>query len=214
MKDIKGIVAKNMTELRQANNMTQLELSEKLNYSDKTISKWERAESTPDISVLAEMAELFGVTLDYFIKEEHTEADPAEKKEEQAKPRAVESKYNRRIIAYIAESIVWLIAIFAFIITSLIVGRLSFQYLYFIYALPVAMIVKLVFNSVWFNPRHNYYIISILIWSILAAIHITFLYFGINVALVYLLGVAIEIVIVLWSFLKKPPKKQKQENAN
>ena len=52
MEDIKSIVAKNITELRLLNNMTQMELAEKLNYSDKTISKWERAESTPDISVL------------------------------------------------------------------------------------------------------------------------------------------------------------------
>ena len=49
MEDIKND-AKNITELRILNNMTQMELAEKLNYSDKTISKWERAESSPDIS--------------------------------------------------------------------------------------------------------------------------------------------------------------------
>ena len=67
MEDIKSNVAKNITELRILNNMTQMELAEKLNYSDKTISKWERAESSPDISVLVEMADLFGVTLDYLV---------------------------------------------------------------------------------------------------------------------------------------------------
>ena len=50
------------------NHMTQAELGEKLNYSDKTISKWERGESAPDISVLVEIAELFGVTLDSLVK--------------------------------------------------------------------------------------------------------------------------------------------------
>ena len=70
MEDVKNIVAKNITELRLLNNMTQLELAEKLNYSNKTISKWERAESTPDISILVEIATLFGVTLDYLVKEE------------------------------------------------------------------------------------------------------------------------------------------------
>ena len=65
MKDIKGIVAKNICELRQLNNMTQLELAEKLNYSDKAISKWERAESCPDITVLVQIADLFGVSGDY-----------------------------------------------------------------------------------------------------------------------------------------------------
>ena len=67
MDEIKTIVARNISELRQANHMTQLDLAEKLNYSDKTISKWERAESTPDIAVLIEIARLFGVTLDYLV---------------------------------------------------------------------------------------------------------------------------------------------------
>ncbi len=200
MEDIKSIVAKNITELRLLNNMTQMELAEKLNYSDKTISKWERAESSPDISVLVKIAEIFGVTLDYLVKSENIEESVKEHKTE-------ETKYNRRAIAYISESVAWVIAIFAFIITTLIVGGTTFQWLYFVYALPIVLIVKLVFNSVWFNPRHNYLIISALVWSILATIHITFLYFGINVSLVYILGVAGQIVIILWSFIKKPKIK-------
>ncbi len=199
MKDIKSIVARNISELRQSNNMTQLELAEKLNYSDKTISKWERAESTPDISILIEISELFGVTVDYLISSDHREAKAVEAKRE-------ETKYNRRAIAYISECVGWLVAIVAFIVTTLIVGGITFQFLYFVYALPVVLIVKLVFNSVWFNPRHNYYIVSGLMWSILAAVQITFLYFGINIALIYFVGVAGQIVIVLWSFIKKPQK--------
>ena len=72
--------------------------------------------------------------------------------------------------------------------------------------LPVVLIIALVFNSVWFNPRTNYVIISGLMWSILAAIHMTFLYFRKSVFLIYLLGVAGQIVIILWSFIKKPRK--------
>ena len=199
MKDIKNIVAQNICELRQLNNMTQLELAEKLNYSDKAISKWERAESCPDISVLVQIAELFGVTVDYLVKEEKSDEMPngAGSKGE---------KYNRKAIAYISESCAWIVAIVAFIITTLIVGRVTFQFLYFVYTLPVALIVKLVFNSVWFNPRRNYLIISLLMWALLAAIHITFMYFGNDVALIYLLGVAGQVVIVLWSFIAKPKK--------
>ncbi|MBE6623474.1 MAG: helix-turn-helix transcriptional regulator [Ruminococcaceae bacterium] len=200
MEDIKSIVAKNITELRLLNNMTQMELAEKLNYSDKTISKWERAESSPDIAVLVKISEVFGVSLDYLVKSENIDETVKEHKTE-------ETKYNRRAIAYISESVAWVIAVFAFIITTLIVGANTFQWLYFVYALPIVLIVKLVFNSVWFNPRHNYLIISALVWSILATIHITFLYFGINVSLVYILGIAGQIVIILWSFIKKPKIK-------
>lgn len=199
MENIKSIVAKNISELRQSNNMTQLELAEKINYSDKAISKWERAESCPDITVLVQIAELFGVTVDYLVKEESSVRTISKSKPE-------ETKYNRKVITYISESVAWIVAIIAFIITTLIVKRMTFQFLYFVYALPVVMIVKLVFNSIWFNPKHNYYIISILMWSILATIHITFLYFEIDVALIYLSGVAGQVVIVLWSFISKPKK--------
>ena len=199
MEEIKTIVAKNIAELRLLNNMTQLELAEKLNYSDKTISKWERAESTPDIAVLVQIADLFGVTLDYMVHAENIDEQVQENKQKEA-------RYNHRAISYISESGAWFVAIFAFIITSWIVGEMTFQWLYFVYALPIALIIRLVFNSIWFNPRNNYLIISALMWSVLTAVHITFLYFKINVALIYLLGIVGQIVIVLWSFIKRPKK--------
>lgn len=200
MKDIKSIVAKNITELRLLNNMTQLELAERLHYSDKTVSKWERGESTPDIAVLVDIADVFGVSLDYLVQREPTEEKAKEKKQ-------AEAKYNHHVITYLSESAVWLVAILAFIITSLVARDASFQWLYFVYALPVVVILRLIFNSVWFNPRNNYWIISVLLWSLLAAIQITFWFCHIDIRLIYLLGVAGEIVIVLWSFLKKPKKK-------
>jgi len=200
MEDTKSIVAKNISELRLLNNMTQIELGERLNYSDKTISKWERGESSPDISVLVEIADLFGVSLDYLVRAENLDRTVKENKISQ-------TRYNRKVIAYISESIVWFAVILAFILTSLITSEATFQWLYFVYALPVALIIKLVFNSIWFNPRNNYFIISALLWSILAAIHFPFLYFKINVALIYLLGIVAQITIILWSFLKKPKIK-------
>ena len=201
MEDIKGILAQNISALRQANGMTQLELAERINYSDKAISKWERGESAPDISVLVQLATIFGVTLDYLVTAEHPEHTPCAR--DDGKP-----KYNRKAIAYVSESGAWIVAILAFIITSLIVGAFSFQFLYFVYTLPVVFIVRLVFNSIWFNPRHNYFIVSGLMWSILLSLHITFLYFGVNVALVYLLGAVGQLAIVLCSFISKPKRKQ------
>ena len=128
MNDIKSIVAKNISELRQSNNMTQLELAEKINYSDKAISKWERAESSPDISVLVDIAAVFGVTVDYLVKADHTET-PVKESE------VTKRQYNRKPIAYIAESGAWLVAIVALalqmcrlplpIIVDIIKGQIS-----------------------------------------------------------------------------------------
>lgn len=199
MSDIKKTIAQNITEFRLLNDMTQAQLGEKLNYSDKTVSKWERGESTPDIEVLAALSDLFGVSIDSFIREGGI-ADTAEADQKR------QTTYNHRAVMYIVEGAVMLAALFAFIITSLIIRRSAFQILYFVYAIPVVMIIKLILNSVWFNPRNNYYIISVLMWSILAAVYITFLYFGINVGLIFLLGIAGQIIIVICSFVTRPFK--------
>ena len=65
MNDLNFIIAKNLTELRKKNGLTQAELAEKLNYSDKAVSKWEKGESLPGIEVLYKLGELYGVSLDY-----------------------------------------------------------------------------------------------------------------------------------------------------
>ena len=71
MENIKLIIAKNVTALRTSRAMTQLELAEKLHYSDKAVSKWERGESIPEIGTLIAIADLFEVPLDYLVREQH-----------------------------------------------------------------------------------------------------------------------------------------------
>ncbi len=200
MPDIKQTIAKNITELRLMNDMTQAQLGEKLNYSFKTVSKWERGESTPDIEVLTAISDLFGVSLDSLVREDSIAVgtEISEKKQK---------NYNHRAIIFIVEASVMLAALFAFIITSLIIGGKGFQILYFVYSLPIIFIIRLIFNSIWFNPRHNYYIVSALMWAILAAVHISFLYFGMNVALIYLLGLFGQIIIIICAFVSRPFKK-------
>ena len=68
MENVKQIIAKNLVELRKQNRLTQLELAERLNYSDKAVSKWERGESIPDVITMKALADLFSVSVDYFIR--------------------------------------------------------------------------------------------------------------------------------------------------
>ena len=63
-KTIGGFIA----ALRKANGMTQKDLAEKLNVSDKTISRWERDDGTPDLAVIPVIAEIFNVTCDELIR--------------------------------------------------------------------------------------------------------------------------------------------------
>ena len=67
LSELKLISASNIIKLRTEAGLTQAELGEKLNYSDKTISKWERGEAIPDAYVLTQMAEIFGVSVDYLL---------------------------------------------------------------------------------------------------------------------------------------------------
>lgn len=204
MKDIKGIISKNISELRQAAGMTQLELAERLNYSDKAVSKWERGESLPDISVLLEIAKLYQVTLDDLVQEERSE--PRKPKRETA------HRYNRGFITGISVLLVWFIAMFCFVLISLIAPEVQFQWLAFLAAVPVSCIVWLVFNSAWFDVRVNYLIVSLLMWSGLATLHISFLALSINIWLIYLLGIPGQIIILMWSGIKIRKKPSSEEN--
>lgn len=200
MNNIKTIVAKNITELRKMKGITQLELAEQLNYSDKAVSKWERAESMPDISVLVDIADLFGVPLDYLVREEHTKKELLPEKEK-------EPKYRKSSIAAVSILLVWLIAMLVFVVIMLASEKPTYQWLTFVYAVPVSMIVWLVFNSVWFCPRRNYLIISLLMWSGLASLHLSLLPFGKQIGLIYLLGIPGQIIIAVWAMIRKPEKE-------
>ncbi|MBQ4560798.1 MAG: helix-turn-helix transcriptional regulator [Clostridia bacterium] len=194
-------MAKNIAELRRANDITQAELAEKLNYSDKAVSKWERGESVPDIMVLSEIADIFGVTVDYLLTEEKT--PPAELVESDIKL----LKKNRIIITAMSLFLVLLVSTFAFVIMNMAMEFRYWHFLSYLYALPVCSVILIVFNSIWFNTRYNFVYISMLMWSFLAAIILTFLACGINIAMLAAVGIPGQIIIIMWSQLKFTSKK-------
>ena len=201
IKDLKPIIAKNISELRRANDTTQAELAEKLNYSDKAVSKWERGESVPDITVLSEIADIFGVTVDYLISEEKT--PPAELAESDMK---ILTK-NRVIITIMSLFLVLLVSTFAFVIMNMAMEFRYWHFISYLYALPVCSVLLIVFNTVWFNTRFNFIYISMLMWSLLAALIVTFLACGINIAMLAVVGIPGQIIIIMWSQLKFTSKK-------
>jgi len=196
VEDLKQILAKNITTLRQSRKMTQLDLAEKLNYSDKAISKWERGESIPDVTVLKSIADLFGVTLDYLMEENHeapVEApDPV--------PEVPGRKHrNHKVITFLSILIVWFVATVLFVTLDTAMPGVIANWLSYVYAVPVTMIVWLVFNSIWFNKRRNYLIISLLMWSTLLAIFLTVAACGFIMWRLFLLGIPGQIAILVWS---------------
>lgn len=192
MEDVRAAVAANIARLRTAQGLTQTSLAEKLNYSDKAVSKWERGESVPDIAVLVQLADLFGVSLDELVGR----AAPAS-----APSAAARSRHVRIHIPVTCLSVllVWLIATVVFVPLQL--SGVPHSWLPFLYAVPVSSIVWLVFNCIWFDPpRRNFLIVSILMWSLLAAVYLTLLVCGgFNLWLLFLLGVPGQTIILVWS---------------
>ncbi len=191
MIDIKSVVANNIIELRKSNNWTQTELADKLNYSDKAVSKWERAESLPDVTVLKRIADLFFVSVDYLLEEAHAK----EKKE--ARPKHI--RRNHIIITLLSVSLVFLIATIVFVVLGLLPVDLPIWMTY-IYAIPAVCIILIVFNSIWGKRVWNYVFITILVWSILLAIYLSCI--AKNIWLIFIIGIPAQIIILLWTRLK------------
>jgi len=197
LSELKRIIAKNISELRREAGLTQLELAQKLNYSDKAVSKWESGASVPDVGVLLEIARLFGVTVDYILSEDHKIP---------VKAMVKETMKGRKhlVITLLSVALVWFIATAVFVILKL-ASPFAAPWLLFVYAVPVSFIVILVFNSIWGKKRKNYVYISILMWSILASIYLSAL--SLNLWLIFVIGVPGQIIISLWAGMKKPVKK-------
>ena len=199
--DLKAIIAENIVQLRRKNEMTQVDLAEKLNYSDKAVSKWERGESVPDISVLKSIADLFGVTVDYLITSEHSVGDldgVAESSEAQKK-----RKRTHVMVTGMSILLVWLIALMIFVPIDIATADVYGHWLVFAFAVPISMLVWLIFNAMWFDCRMNYLIISLMVWTLIAATYLAVLASGYNIWKLYLLGIPGQLIIALWSKIGK-----------
>ncbi len=193
MKDIKPIIAVNLSNLRKEKGLTQAELAQKLNYSDKAVSRWERGDTLPDISVLYELCRFYNITLDDLVSDE-----PTRKKEEKV--------YDKNSMAYkivttlLSVSIVWLAATLIFIYSNV---REDNQYFWmaFVWAVPVTCIVLKISARGIFNSILNVINDSLFVWSTLAAIYLQVLAY--NVWMIFLLGVPVQAIIILWIRMKK-----------
>ena len=199
MQDIKLVIAKNISALRTEEGITQLELAERLNYSDKAISKWERGESIPDVTVLLDIANMFGVTLDYLVQSNHS------KEMRKLKNRRI--IHNHAFVTGISMVLVWLIATIIYVVIDATPINTSLHWLTFVYAAPATLIVWLIFNSIWFNQHRNFLIITLLLWVCLAAVYVSFKVHSISIPLIFILGIPAQFIIIMWSRIRNKKHK-------
>lgn len=192
MKELKDIIADNLINLRKSSKLTQLELADKLNYSDKAISKWERGDSMPDIFLFKQLADMYGVSVDYLMTE-HTEDEVKQHKKKETKLN------NKLIITLLSTLVVWICATIVYVNLN-ILNNINY-WMVWLWAVPASSIVLLVFSSIWSHKIHVLTCISVLVWSILTCSYIQLILLNINIWTIFLLGVPLQIAILLWGKL-------------
>ena len=194
MENVKETIARNLAELRRAHNLTQSALAEKLNYSDKAISRWEHAETLPDIETLCRICEIYGVSFEYLLSKERTEISPVST--------PVKNTGRRVTICLIAICTIWLAALTLFTSVGTLFG--VYDWRIFIWAVPLSIVVLPVCNRLWW---HSIVFASIassfILWTTILAIYLQLLEY--NLWLLFVVGAPIQAIIIL---AKNMPKKR------
>lgn len=190
------IIAENLVYYRKAMGLTQLEIAEQFNYSDKSISKWERAEGLPDALVLKALADFYGIRVDDFFRAE--------------KRRLVMSKKSKHwFIVGLSEVLLWLVFGLAFVILSLALPKAFQWWLIFIYAATASFILAVVWAGIYHKKFFQLLATSGIIWHGILGLYLTMLFYATlpNLWLLWLIGIPLEGLAVLWYFLKRYSKK-------
>lgn len=209
---LKNYIGANIALYRKRAGYTQAALAEKLNYTDKAVSKWERGESVPDVLTLANLAQVLGITVNDLLVDpnalpEHTGAV------QQAMGRMVEKtlkrKADKRIIWHLSSLLVWFVALLLYVVfASLDVEN---SWLAFFYAVPADAIVLLSLRSAWHDFRWNRALISAIMWGALVSLYVTLLVLAnLNIWRILLLGIPGEIAILLWFRMFRNPRTEEE----
>ena len=207
---LKDRIGANIAMQRKRVGLTQAGLAEKLNYSDKAVSKWERGESMPDVLTLMQLAQLFDISVGDLLEDPNQlPGNPGklEKAMTQVSEKALKRKANKNVILGLSSTLVWFIALLVFVVISSF--DLPYSWLAFLYAVPVNAIVLLSLRSAWRDFRWNRVLISMISWGFLVSIYATLLVFlRFNIWRMFLLGIPGEIAITLWFRLFRPEKDE------
>jgi transcriptional regulator with XRE-family HTH domain len=194
---IRSVLAEKLAAYRKRAGLTQAELAEKLNYSDKSISKWERGDGMPDLLVLCRLADLYDVPLDAFLREGPLVRSQAE------------MKSRRVIITLISIGLAFFVAAIAFFVCY--IAKVKVGWLAFVYAVPVSMILLVVFSHLWGRILYQALSVSGLVWSLCGAVFISFVAIAgmKNVAMLFMVAAVFQVLIILWYVLMLVRKRNK-----
>lgn len=212
---LKNLIGKNISAHRKRCGLTQAGLAEKLNYSDKAVSKWERGESVPDVITLVQLAEQFEITVDDLLRDPDAlpeKTTPVQQAMGKVVEKTLKRKANKNIILSLSTILVWFVALLFYVVLA------SFGWeqgaLAFLYAIPANAIVALSLRSAWHDFRWNKAYISAIVWGCLLSFHMTLLVlWNVNVWRIYLLGIPGQAAILLWFRMFRPVKTEEKAHG-
>ena len=207
---LKNQIGANISAYRKRAGLTQAGLAEKLNYSDKAVSKWERGESVPDVVTLAQLAEQFGITVNDLLVDPNAlpeETGKVQQAMEQVVEKTLKRKADKRIILMLSSILCWFVALFLYVVLSAIPFTEDWSWLFFVYAIPANAIVLLSLRSAWHDFRWNKAYISVIVWGSLLSIYVTLdVFLSWRIWKMFQLGIPGQIAILLWFRLFRTPQ--------
>lgn len=207
LNELKLISASNIIKLRQGAGLTQAELGARLNYSDKTISKWERGEAIPDAYVLTQLAAMFGITVDYLLSSHDAWEAPAEPEDEPEEPATpADRAYSENMITALVFVSIWTACIIAFVTLWLVLDVVCWQI--FAVALPVSLLVVMILMCVFKKSTALQYIIAAFVFSVFVMLY--FIIPDEEPWQLFLIGVPAVIIVFLACNIRKRPGKRKK----
>ena len=198
---LRKIIAKNLAFYRKNAGLTQAELAEKINYSDKSVSKWERGEGLPDVYVLTLIAGLLGVTVNDLI----SEAEPVSPKVKKRR-----SAFVRGMIPAISAGLCWLVGVLVYFVLWVWGAGCERIWLTFIYTAAASAVVLVVFAHIWWNKILCCLFVSILVWLCALSVYLSLGFNGIW--LIFIVAAVLQVLAVLWYIFLDIWKKSKKQN--
>ena len=212
-------IGANIAAYRKRAGLTQVGLANKLNYTDKAVSKWERGDSMPDVLTLVQLAEQFDISVNDLLVDPNAlpEGDHGklEKAMTKVSEKALKRKADKNIILALSSTLVWFVALLIFVILSNFEVLGESIYLPFFYAVPANAIVLLSLRSAWRDFRWNRALISVIMWGALVSLYASLLmFFSLNIWKLFLLGIPGQVAILLWFRMYRPMKEKEGETPN
>lgn len=200
---VRNIVASNLVHYRKLSGLKQSYVAEKIGYSDKAISKWERGEGIPDIYVLFSLAEIYNIKVSDFLSERKMKKLPS-------------SNRNRFVVSLLSIGLVWLIATIVFVFV-LWFGKgqpwlNDWAYMPFIYAIPISFIISLIFNKIWGRRFVSFFLVSGIVWGIGLSLERSLSSYIDWAYLFYIVCIPLQVLTLFWYLLRKKSKSRYNGN--